>query len=133
MPNYIEHFRSALSSFWSFIFHQQLYNNSPTSYCSYPHLTDNIYEFCGIIGNKSNACIIHGPNFLPKILRRKVNQLNALCGDEPTDPTREWNIQHHTDLLKSGTSPSKTSTVISDIMVRLNHHTIDNGDVEVQP
>ena len=29
------------------------------------------------------------------------------------------------------TSPPKTNPVISDTMGRLNHHAIDNGDVEV--
>ena len=82
---------------------------------------------------KFHACIIHGPNFPKKNLRRKVNQLNDLCGDEPTDTTRECNSQHPTSHFKSRTSPPKTSPVISDIMVRLNHHAIDNGDVEVHP
>ena len=40
-PNYIDHFRSEISSFWSFIFHQQLYSNSPDSYCSSLHYTEN--------------------------------------------------------------------------------------------
>ena len=31
------------------------------------------------------------------------------------------------------TFPPNTSPVVSDIMGRLNHHYIDNGDVEVQP
>ena len=32
--------------------------------------------------------------------------------------------------LKSRTSPSRTNPVISDIMGKLNHHSIDNGDVK---
>ena len=47
-----------------------------------------ICECCGIIGQKSDACIIRGPKFLPPSLRRNMNQLNALHGDEPKDPPR---------------------------------------------
>ena len=38
---------------------------------------------CGRIGHKDDACIIRGPRFLPPSLRRKMNQFNALHGDEP--------------------------------------------------
>ena len=34
IPNYIYHFSSSLSSFWSFNLHQHWYSNSPVSYCS---------------------------------------------------------------------------------------------------
>ena len=46
----------------------------------------NISKFCGIIGHKSDACIIRGPKFLPPSLTIKMNQFNALHGDEPKDP-----------------------------------------------
>ena len=48
----------------------------------------NICECCGRIGKKDDACIIRGPNFLPTSLRSKMNQLNALHGDELTEPPR---------------------------------------------
>ena len=38
-------------------------------------------KLCGIIGHKDDACIIHGPNFLPPSLRRNMNQFNALHGE----------------------------------------------------
>ena len=41
----------------------------------------SIYECCGIIGHKSDACIIRGPKFLPPSLRRKMDKFNALHGD----------------------------------------------------
>ena len=47
-----------------------------------------IFELCGIIGHKSYACIICGPNFLPTSLIRKMNQYNTLHGDEPTETIR---------------------------------------------
>ena len=47
-----------------------------------------ICECCGRIGNKSYACIIRGPKFLPPSLRRKMNQFNALHGDKPKEPPR---------------------------------------------
>ena len=40
-----------------------------------------ICECCVIIGHKADACIIRGPKFLPPILRRKMNQFNALYDD----------------------------------------------------
>ena len=47
------------------------------------HMIQNsICECCGIIGHKSDACIIRGPKFLPPSLRKKINQLNAYHGDE---------------------------------------------------
>ena len=88
---------------------------------------------CGSIGHNADACIICGPNFLPPSLIRKMNQFNALHGDEPTDPPREFNSQPPAAHFKYRTSPPKTSPVISDIMGRLNHHAIYNGDVEVRP
>ena len=43
----------------------------------------SICECCGIIGHKADACIIGGPKYLPPSIRRKMNQFNALHGDEP--------------------------------------------------
>ena len=62
-----------------------------------------------------------------------MNQFNALCVDETTDPPREWNSQPPEVRLKSSISPPKTSPVVSDIMGKLNHHAIDYDDVEVHP
>ena len=60
-----------------------------------------------------------------------MNQFNALHGEEPNDPPREWNSQNSAVDFKSRTSPPKTSPLVSAIMGRLNHHSIDNGDVKV--
>ena len=48
-------------------------------------------ECCGRIGHKYDACIIHGPKFLPPSPRRKMNKFNVLHGDEPNETPREWN------------------------------------------
>ena len=48
----------------------------------------SICECCGRIGHKADACIIRGPKFLLPILRRKMNQSNALHGDESKEPPR---------------------------------------------
>ena len=93
----------------------------------------SIYELCRGIGHKTDACIIRGANFLPPSLRGKMNKFNALRGNEPTKPPRERNSQPPPAHLKSRTSPPKTSPVVLAIMVRLNIHAIDNGDVEVHP
>ena len=47
-----------------------------------------IFECCGRIGHKSDACIIRGTKFLPPSLRRKMNQFNALHGDKRKEPPR---------------------------------------------
>ena len=60
-----------------------------------------------------------------------MNQFNSLHGYEKTDPPIEWNSQPSVAHLKYRTSPPKNSPVFSDIMGRLNHHDIDNVDVEV--
>ena len=51
----------------------------------------SICECCGRIGHKADACIIRGPKFFPPSLRRKMNQFNALHGDETKEPPRESN------------------------------------------
>ena len=58
-----------------------------------------------------------------------MNKFNALHGDEPKDPPREWNSQPPAAHFKSMSSPSITNPVVSDIMGKLNHRAIDNGDI----
>ena len=60
-------------------------------------------------------------------------QLNSLHGEEPTYPPRECNIQDPFSQFKYRTSSPKTSPEVSTIMVRFNHHALDNGDVELCP
>ena len=45
-----------------------------------------ICEFCGRIGHKADACIIHGPKFLPPSLRINMNQFNTIHGHKPKEP-----------------------------------------------
>ena len=59
-----------------------------------------------------------------------MNQFNYPHGNNPTDPLRDWNIQPLAVHFKSRNSSPKTVPVVLDIMGRLNHHAIDNGDVE---
>ena len=65
----------------------------------------SICECCGRIGHKSDACIICGQKFLSPNLSRKMNQFNALHGDEPKETSIEWNSQPPAAHLKSRTSP----------------------------
>ena len=58
-----------------------------------------------------------------------MNQFNSLHGDEPKEPPRECDSQPPADNFKSRSSPSRTNPVVSDIMGKLNHHAIDNGDI----
>ena len=60
-----------------------------------------------------------------------MNQFNALHGYETNEPPREWNSQPPEAHSKSRTSTTKNSPVVSAIMGRLNHHTIDNGNVKI--
>ena len=62
-----------------------------------------------------------------------MNQLNTLCGDEPTDPPIDCNILPLAVQLKYRTSPPNKSPVFLAIMGIINHHVVDNGDVEVYP
>ena len=62
-----------------------------------------------------------------------MNQLNTLYGEEPTDPPREWNSQPQESHIKYRTSTPQTSPLVSDFTRRINHHAINNGDVEVHP
>ena len=59
-----------------------------------------------------------------------MNQFNALHGDEPNEPPREWISQPPEAHFNSSTSPSNTIPVVSDIIGRLNHHSVYNGDVK---
>ena len=92
-----------------------------------------ICKCCGRIGHKADSCIIRGTKFLSTILIRNMNNFNALHGEESNEPPIEWNSQPIEYHFKSSTSPPKTSPVVSAITGRLNHHEIDNGDVEVHP
>ena len=62
-----------------------------------------------------------------------MNQFNTLHGEESNKPPRKWNSQPPAANFKLRTSPSKTSSVVSDILRIINNHAIDNGDVEVHP
>ena len=62
-----------------------------------------------------------------------MNQLNTLHVEEPTEPPRECNSQHPETEFKSMTSPSITIPLVSATMGRINHPSIDFGDVEVHP
>ena len=93
---------------------------------------NTICKYCGRVGHKDDVWIICGPNFLPPILIIKINQLNTLHGNEPTEKPIDLKNQPPSDHLEPRTSPPKTNPVVSDIMGILNHQTIDNGYVEVQ-
>ena len=58
-----------------------------------------------------------------------MNQFNALHGDESKEPPIECNSQPPADHFKSRSSPSRNNPVVSAIMGKLNHHSIDNGDI----
>ena len=47
---------------------------------------NSICECCVIIGNRYDSCIIRGPKLIPPSLRRKMNQINDLHGDEQNEP-----------------------------------------------
>ena len=92
----------------------------------------SICKCCGRIGHNADSWIIHVPKFSPPSLRRNMNQFNVLHGEETNNPLIDFNIQPPEAHFKSRTYPPKTSPVVLYIMGRLNHHVIDNGDVEVQ-
>ena len=62
-----------------------------------------------------------------------MTQCKTLHGDEPTKPPTDLNSQPSAAHFKPRAYPTKTSPVVSAIMGRLNHHAVDNGDVEVHP
>ena len=58
-----------------------------------------------------------------------MDQFNALHGDEPKEPPREWNSQPPADHFKSRSSTSRTNPVVSAIIGNLYYHAIDNVDI----
>ena len=90
-----------------------------------------IYKCCGITGHKSYSCILCGPKFLPPSLMINMNQFNAPNGEEPNETPIEWNGQPPAAHFKYRTSPPKTSPVVSAIMGRLDHNSINYGDVQL--
>ena len=116
-------------------------SSSTNNYTStlHPPLTDTrirkkvIWKWCGIFGHKDYHYIICRPKLLPTSIRIKINYINNIYGNEPIKTPRYWNNQPPLVYFKSRTSPPKTTPVVLDIMWRLNHHTIDTGDVEVYP
>ena len=62
-----------------------------------------------------------------------MKQFNALPGNEPTEPLREWSSQISDVHFKFLTFPLKTSLVVFSITWRLNYHDVDNGGDEVHP
>ena len=93
IPKSLNLFGSALSSVWYII----STNNDTTSlqpFISYLCVRQKIIcKQCGMIGHKDDSCIFCGPNFLSPSLRINRNKSNALYGDEPAEPPREWNSQ----------------------------------------
>ena len=110
-------------------------NNDTTSlqpFISYLCVRQKIIcKQCGMIGHKDDSCIFCGPNFLSPSLRINRNKSNALYGDEPAEPPREWNNQPPVVHIKYHTRHCKTSHVVLDIMGRLNHRVVDNGVVDL--
>ena len=94
--------------------------NSKKNDTNYLHLFNayiigrkNIISECyGRIGHKYDSCIICGRRFLPLIIRRKMNQFNALHGDNPTEPPQEWNNQPPAAHFKYIASAPKLSTML---------------------
>ena len=62
-----------------------------------------------------------------------MKQFNAIFGDEPTEPRREWKILPPSVHLKYPAYPPKTIPVVSAIMGRIHNIAIGNGDVEFYP
>ena len=87
----------------------------------------------GRIEHKSDFFIICGTKFLPPIIRILMNRFNEIHVEEPNEPPRDWDSQSPAAHFKSRTATTKTSPVVSDIIGRLNHYTIDNCDDEVHP
>ena len=94
-------------------------------------LQKTVCKFCEIIGHNADARIISGPYFLPPIFRINMNQFNIIHSDETTEKTREWNRQPPPFHFKYRYCHTKTSPVAMAILGILNHHAVDNDDVEV--
>ena len=60
-----------------------------------------------------------------------MNKFNDLHGNEPTDPPQDWISEPRSYHFKYRNSYSNNIPVDSDIMGKLNHHAIDNVDVNV--
>ena len=60
-----------------------------------------------------------------------MNKFNELHGNQTDEPPREWNIQPTAVQLKYCTSTPNNRPVVLDLMGRLNHHAVDNGDFDV--
>ena len=58
-------------------------------------------------------------------------QINALHGDKLSETPREWNRKPPEVHFKLRNAATNTSPVVSAIMGRLNHHAVDNADVEL--
>ena len=92
-----------------------------------------IRKCCGIIGHKADSYIINGTKFLPPSPRNKINQSNELRVNETTEPLRYWKSQPPEVHFKYCIPPPNTSPLVSDITGRLNHHAVDNGDLDIYP
>ena len=62
-----------------------------------------------------------------------MNNFKAPHWEEPNEPPIYCNSKPPSSHFKYRTYTPKTSPVVSDITGILNHHAIDNGDVEVHP
>ena len=88
-----------------------------------------ICELFGMIGHKSDSCTICGPNFFLPSLRINMDQFNALRDDEHTESPRKCYSQLPEIHFKYLALPPNTSPVVLDIMVIINHDSVDNGNV----
>ena len=93
----------------------------------------SIFECCGRIGHKADACIIRDHKLLPPSHIINMNQFNDLHGEEQNKPQRKCNRKPTAAHFKYRTSSPNTTPVVSSIMGILNNHAIDNGDVKVTP
>ena len=96
-------------------------------------MKNTICGFCGILGHQDDSCIICDNKMFSLILRRNMNQFNELHGDKPDKPPSEWDNQTTPVDFKPLPSDPNTSPVVSNIMVRINNHAVDDVNVEVYP
>ena len=57
-----------------------------------------------------------------------MNQFIAIHGEESNEQLIEWNSQPPEDHFKYSTYPTNKSPVVSALIGRLNHRSIDNGE-----
>ena len=69
----------------------------------------------------------------PSSLGKNMKQFNTLHGDKPSEPQRQCNSQPPSVHFKPHNSAPKHSPLVSEITERINHHSVDNGDVELYP